>query len=122
MKTALLLQYMIRNDETFESISKSCVTRMAGQDTMLYPGAFAFVCLAGTCLQARCVNILADLTMRDSHSPAECFLMRDSHSPAEYIQMRLSLFQDSQILSKARLDAFSMLLESYSPAECILPN
>src|SRR3954468_22053374 len=82
MKTALLLQYMIRNDITFESTSKYCVTRMAGQDTMLYPGACSFVCLAGTCLQARGVNILADLTRRDSHSPAECFLMRDSHSPA----------------------------------------
>src|SRR3954463_8360362 len=114
MKTALLLQYMIRNDETFESISKSCVTRMAGQDTMLYSGACSFVCLAGTSLQALRISISADLIMRDSHSPAECFLMRDSHSPAEYFQMRLSLFKDSHTLNKARLDAFSMLRKSYS--------
>src|SRR3954469_17682218 len=114
MKTALLLQYMIRNDITFESTSKYCVTRMAGQDTMLYPGVCSFDCLAGTCLQARCVNILADLTRRDSHSPTEGFLMKDSHSPAEYFQMRLSLFQDSHILSKAHFEAFSMLQRPYS--------
>src|SRR3954469_4267587 len=101
MKTALLLQYMIRNDITFESTSKSCATRMAGQDTMLYPGTCSFVCLAGTSLHALRINILADLAMRYSHSPAECFLTRDSHSLADYIQMRLSLFQDSHILSKA---------------------
>src|SRR4051812_22480205 len=110
MKTALLLQYTIRNDITFESTSKSCVTRMAGQDTMLYPGAFAFVCLASTCLQTHCVNILADLTMKDSHSPAE------------YIQMRLSLFQDSHILSKAHPDAIPVHLKSYSPMEYLLPS
>src|SRR3954471_6462274 len=114
MKTASLLQYMIRNDETFESTSKFCVTRMAGQDAMLYPGACSFVCLAGTSLQALHINMLADLAMRDSHSPDECFLTRDSHSPADYIQMRLSLFQDSHILSKAHLDAFSMLQKSCS--------
>src|SRR3954468_14279046 len=113
---------MIRNDEIFESISKSCVTRMAGQDAVLYSGACSFVCLAGTSLQARCVNISTDLIMRDSHSPAECFLMRDSHSPTEYFQKRLSLFQDSHTLSKAHLDAFSMLRKSYSPAECLLPS
>src|SRR4051812_13500140 len=113
MKTALLLQYMIRNDITFESTSKSCVTRVAGQDTMLYPGAFSFVCLAGTCLQARCVNILADLTMRDSHSPAECFPMRDSHSLAEYIQMKFSLFQDFHVLIREYLNAIPVHLKSY---------
>src|SRR3954464_8827869 len=122
MKTALLLQYMIRNDITFGFTSKSCVTRMAGQDIMLYPGACSFVCLAGTSLQALRIGISADLVMRDSHSPAECFLMRDSHSPAEYFQKRLSLFQDSHTLSKAHLDAFSMLRKSYSPAECLLPS
>src|SRR3954465_12861346 len=109
MKTALLLQYMIRNDITFESTSKLCVTRVAGQDTMLYPGALAFVCLAGTFLQALRTSISTDLIMRDSHSPAECFLMRDSHSPAEYFHMRLSLLQDSHTLSKVHLNAFSML-------------
>src|SRR3954469_5691749 len=102
MKTALLLQYMIRNDETFESISKSCVTRMAGQDTMLYSGACSFVCLAGTCLLALRISISTDQ------------IMRDSHSPAEYFQMRLSLFQDSHTLSKAHLDAFSVLRKPYS--------
>src|SRR3954464_9818345 len=122
MKTALLLQLLIRNDETFESISNSCVTRMAGQDTMLYPGACSFVCLAGTSLQAIRISISADLIMRDSHSPAECFLMRDSHSPTEYFQKRLSLFQDSHTLSKVHLNAFSMLRKSYSPAECLLPS
>src|SRR3954470_24488589 len=120
MKTALLLQYMIKNDITFESTSKFCVTRMAGQDAMLYPGACSFVCLAGTSLQALRISISADLNMRDSHSPAECFLMKDSHSPAEYFQMRLSLLQDSHILSKAHLNAFSMLRKSYSPAEHLI--
>src|SRR3954464_7490428 len=113
---------MIRNVITFESTSKSCVTRMAGQDAMLYPGAFSFVCLAGTSLQALRISVLTDLAMRDSHSPAECFLTRDSHSPAEYIQMRLSLFQDSHILSKAHLNAFSMLQKPFSPTECLLPS
>src|SRR4051812_20169200 len=92
---------MIRNDITFGYTSKSCVTRMAGQDTMLYPGALSFVCLAGTRLQALRISILADLTKRDSQSPAECILMKDSHSPAEYFQMRLSLLQDSHIPNKA---------------------
>src|SRR3954465_3091575 len=122
MKTALLLQYMIRNDITFESTSKSCVTRMAGQYAMLYSGAYSFVCLAGTSLQALRVSISADLIMRDSHSPAECFLMRDSHSPAENFQKRLSLFKDSHILSKVYLNAFSMLQKPFSPAECLLPS
>src|SRR3954466_2046827 len=114
MKTAFLLQYMIRNDITFESTSKSCVTRMAGQDTMLYPGACSFVCLAGTSLQALRISISTNQIMRGSHSLAECFLMRDSHSPAEYIQMRLSLFQDSHILSKAHFDAIPVLQKPYS--------
>src|SRR4051812_30701652 len=64
MKTALLLQYMIRNDITFESTSKSCVTRMAGQDAVLYPGACSFVCLAGTSLQTLRIRILTDLAKR----------------------------------------------------------
>src|SRR4051812_21388969 len=89
---------------------------------MLCPRACSFVCLAGTCLQARYVNILADLTRRDSHSPAECFLMKDSHSPAEYIQMRLSLFQGSHILSKAHLNAFSMLQKPYSRRNAFSPQ
>src|SRR4051812_44975794 len=101
MKTALLLQYMIRNDITFEYTSKSCVTRMAGQDAMLYPGVFSCFCLAGASLQTLRIRIMTDLVRRYSHSPAECFLMRYSHSPAEYFQMRLSLFQDSHILGKA---------------------
>src|SRR4051812_22089178 len=100
---------MIRNDITFEFTLKSCVTRMAGQDAMLYSGACSFVCLAGTSLQTLCISISAYLFMRDSHSPAECFLMRDSHSPAEYFQKRLSLFQDSHTLSKVHLNAFSMI-------------
>src|SRR4051812_7964737 len=103
---------------TFEFTSKSCVTGMAGQDAMLYPGAFSFICLACTSLQALRISILADLAMRDSHSPAECILMRDSHSPVEYIQMRLSLFQDSHILVKEYLNAISMPQKSYSPTEC----
>src|SRR3954469_6315401 len=113
---------------------------------MLYPGAFAFVWLAGTCLQALRTSISADLIMRDSHSPAECFLMRDSHSPAEcflmrdshspaecflmryshspaeYIQMRLSLFQDSHTLSKVHLNAFSMLQRPYSRRNAFSPQ
>src|SRR3954464_81168 len=113
---------MIRNVITFESTSKSCVTRMAGQDTMLYPGACSFVCLAGTSLHALRISISTDQIMRDSYSLAECFLTRDSHSPADYIQMRLSLFQDSHILSKAHLDAFSMLRMSYSSVEYSLPS
>src|SRR4051812_826420 len=121
MKTALLLQYMIRNDITFESTSKFCVIRMVGQDTMLYPGACSFVCLAGTSWQALRISISADLIMRDSHSPAECFLRRDSHSPTEYIQMRFSLFQDSHILNKAHFDAFSMLRRSYSRRNAFSP-
>src|SRR4051812_4278270 len=121
MKIALLLQYMIRNDETFESTSKFCVTRMAGQDTMLYPGACSFVCLTGTSLQALRISISTDQIMRDSHSPVECFRMRDSHSPAEYIQMRLSLFQDSHILSKAHCEAFSMLQKPYSRRNVFSP-
>src|SRR3954465_7887485 len=88
---------------------------------MLYPRAFAFVCLAGTCFHALRISISADLNMRDSHAPAECLLMKDSHSPAEYFQMRPSLLQESHIISKAHLDAFSMLWKSYSPAECLLP-
>src|SRR3954465_6351752 len=100
---------MIRNDETFESISKSCVTRMAGQDTMLYSGACSFVCLAGTSLQALRISISADL------------IMRDSHSPAEYFQKRLSLFQDSRSLSKVYLNAFSMLRKSYSRHNAFSP-
>src|SRR3954470_22849911 len=104
MKTALLLQYMIRNDITFRSTSKSCVTRMAGQDAMLYPGAFSCVCLAGASLQTLRISILMDLARRDSCSPAKCFLRRDSHSPTEYTQMRLSLFQGSHILDKAHFN------------------
>src|SRR3954468_2636076 len=99
MKTALLLQYMIRNDITFEYTSKSCVTRMAGQDAMLYPGVFSCVCLAGASLQTLRIRISTDQIRRDSCSPTECFLRRDSHSPTEYIQMRFSLFQDSHILN-----------------------
>src|SRR3954470_21810109 len=121
MKTALLLQYMIRNDITFESTSKFCVTRMAGQDAMLYTGACSFVCLAGTCLQTLRISISADPIMRDSHSPAECFLMRDSHSPAEYFHMRLSLLQDSHTLGKVHLNAFSMLHKSYSRRNVFSP-
>src|SRR3954469_17495837 len=89
---------------------------------MPYPGEFSFVCLAGTSLQALRINILTDLTRRDSHSPAECFLMKDSRSPAEYIQMRLSLFQNSHILSKAHLNAFSMLQKSYSRRNAFSPQ
>src|SRR4051812_35490878 len=121
MKTALLLQYMIRNDITFGSTSKSCLTRMAGQDAMLYPGACSFVCLAGTSLQTLHIRISTDQIRRDSCSLAVCFLRRDSHSPTEYIQMRFSLFQDSHILNKAHFDAFSMLRKSYSRRNAFSP-
>src|SRR3954469_10443631 len=113
---------MIRNDITFGFTSKSCVTRMAGQVAMLYPGACSFVCLAGTSLQALRISISADLIMRDSRSPAECFLMRDSHSPAEYFHMRLSLLQDSHTLGKAHPRCIFHAPEVLFPGRTLSPQ